>query len=382
MKELLRLFLKLGIIGFGGPAAHIVMMRNEVVVKRKWMTDDEFLQMIGVTNLIPGPNSTEMSIYLGKVRKGYKGLILSGVSFILPAVLITSFFAVLYVRYGNLPEVQPYIYGIKPAIVAIIFSAIYPLGKASYKTLFLFLLGLLCLIASLAGLHELVIMALGGVICLIFEILSGTLKSHNHDQFKKNPDNGIKNNVGLLSLFVASGPVSSITLSKLFFLFLKIGSILYGSGYVLFAFLKSDLVESGWLTMLQLNDAIAVGQMTPGPLFSSVTFIGYLLHGWEGAIVSTIGVFLPSFIFVALLSEFFNKLHDSPYFMSFMKGIIASSVALIAAVGITLVNTSIYDWKTTAIGLVAFTVLFVFKNLNNAFIVVGGAFAGYMLNFV
>lgn len=381
MRELLRLFLKLGIIGFGGPAAHIVMMRHEVVVRRKWMTDEEFLQMIGVTNLIPGPNSTEMSIYLGKIRHGFKGLMLSGISFILPAVLITFLFAVLYVQYGSLPEVQPYIYGIKPAIIAIVFSAIFPLAKASYKTLFLLMLGLLSLIASLVGVHELIIMAVAGVICLLVDNISGATGKEQFTRFKKKPGKGGMH-YGFVSLFMAAAPASSLSLTKLFLLFLKIGSILYGSGYVLFAFLKSDLVDTSLLTLIQLNDAIAVGQMTPGPLFSSVTFIGYLLRGWEGALVSTIGVFLPSFLFIALLSEFFNKLKDSTYFMSFLRGIIASSVALIAAVGISLAQTSIYDWKTITIAVISFAVLFVFKNLNNAFIVIGGALTGYLLNFV
>lgn len=356
LKNIFLQFLKLGIIGFGGPAAHIALMRNEIVGKRKWLAEDDFLDLLGIVNLIPGPNSTEMAIHIGKVKGGGKGLIIAGLSFILPAVILTWIIAVLYTRYGSLPEVQPFLYGIKPAIIAIIISAVWPLAKTSYKSYLLVIVGILSFVLSIVGINEIYIMA-GAGLFMIFTLLMRKTKTM------------------LLS-------VTILPLSKIFFIFLKIGAILYGSGYVLFAFLETDLVTTGLITRAELTDAIAVGQMTPGPVFSSVTFIGYLMKGWQGALVATIGVFLPSFLFIALLSGVFNRLKASPLFRTFLNGVIASSVSLIAAVALILSRESITDWRTAFIGILALFVSLVFKNLNSAFIVIGGSVAGYILNFI
>lgn len=355
MKKLITLFLKLGVIGFGGPAAHIAMMRQEVVIRKKWMTDEEFLHLIAVTNLIPGPNSTEMSIIIGKKQRGLKGLLFSGLAFIVPAVIITYIISVLYVRYGSLPSVQPFLLGIKPAIIAIIISAVLPLAKSSFRSPVLIIIGITAFILSLLGVHEILIMAGGGLLMIMLHF-------------------ACKNNI-LLS-------VAALPLSKLFFIFFKIGAILYGSGYVLFAFLETELVDTNLITSQQLADAIAVGQMTPGPLFSSVTFIGYILNGWQGAFIATLGVFLPAFIFIALLDRLFARFSASAVFRAFLNGVIAASVALIASTGITLGVDAVTDWQTALIFVAALVVTFFFKSVNSAFIVVGGAFTGYLLYLV
>lgn len=379
MKQLFLFFLKLGIIGFGGPAAHIAMMRNELVDRKKWMTNEHFLSMAGIVNLIPGPNSTEMAIFIGKERGGWKGLLIAGVCFILPAVIFTYILAFLYVKYGNLPQLQPFLYGIKPAIIAIIITAVIPLAKSAYSSYVLILIGLMAFILSVIGINELIIMVVAGTI--YFLIRAVNIKDLTNSS-KSNPLRKSKN--GISPLLVSSGillPKSlvSITTLKLFLIFLKIGAILYGSGYVLFAFLETDLVQTGLITKTQLTDAIAVGQMTPGPVFSSVTFIGYLLKGWQGALVSTIGVFIPSFLFVTLLSGFFERLKSNQLFMTFLAGVIASSVALIAAVALSLGKSAIIDWRTALIALGSLMVSFLFKQVNSAFIVVGGAVTGYLL---
>lgn len=366
IKRLASLFLKLGIIGFGGPAAHIAMMRNEVVVRHKWMTDDDFLDLVGITNLIPGPNSTEMAIHIGKVKGGYRGLLVAGLAFIIPAVILTFILAVLYSAYGMLPQVQPWIYGIKPAIIAIIFSAVFPLAVKAFKNRLLQVIGVVSFVLPFLGFHEIWIMLSAGLIYLAFT------------QFKE-PNTSLKSYLMLPLILVARFPEAAVSNTRLFFIFLKIGSILYGSGYVLFAFLDTELVETGILTKLQLTDAIAVGQMTPGPVFSSVTFIGYLLQGWQGALISTIAIFLPSFIFIALLSNVFEKLKSSPQFMAFLAGVNVSSVALIAAVGINLGMESIYDWRTLLIALVSLAVAFFIKQVNSALIIVGSAVMGFLL---
>lgn len=355
LKNLFLLFIKLGVIGFGGPAAHIAMMRQEIVARRKWMSEDEFLDMIGIVNLIPGPNSTELAIHIGKTQGGWKGLLISGLSFIIPAVVITFIFAVLYEQYGQLPSVQPFLYGIKPAIIAIIISAVWPLARVSFKSSLLLIIGILSFALALIGFKEIMIMAGAGIFMLAAYYLR-----HLRLNFT-------------LSLAV-------LPLSKLFFIFLKIGAILYGSGYVLFAFLETDLVNNGLLTRAQLADAIAVGQMTPGPVFSSVTFIGYISNGWQGALVSTVAIFLPSFLFIALFSGLFNKLKSSPVFRTFLNGVIASSVSLIAAVAINLGKDSIYDWRTVVISVMALFISFAFRNINSAYVVLGSSISGYILS--
>lgn len=371
LTEVAGLFLKLGVIGFGGPAAHIAMMQDEVVVRRKWISEQHFLDLIGATNLIPGPNSTEMVMHIGHEKAGLKGLIVAGLCFILPAVFITLGFAWLYKQYGQLPEIQPFIYGIKPAIIAIILAAIFPLAKRSLKSVELAILGMAALALSLIGFNEIVVMFGAGFLALaVTAMRSNQLKS------------GVHSFLPLALLQITHGTILSVTNLNLFLIFLKIGAILYGSGYVLFAFLDAELVTAGLLSRQQLIDAIAVGQFTPGPLFSSVTFVGYQINGWTGAAVSTIGIFLPSFVFVALLNPLVRKMRNSSLFSSFLDAVNVASVAIIVAIGYEMGRENITDWRTIVIGILSIAITFGFRKANSALVVLGGAIVGYLLTFL
>jgi chromate transporter len=367
LQDIAKLFLKLGIIGFGGPAAHIAMMKDEVVDKRKWMTEQHFLDLIGATNLIPGPNSTEMAIHIGHEKAGWRGLIVAGLFFILPAVFITGIFAWLYKQYGQLPEVQPFVYGIKPAIIAIILSAIYPLAKKSLKSTELGIIGTFVLLCSLLNFNEIYLMFGAGLVALLIT-------------FIRNKKLKNMNSIFPVSFFqLTTTVIPSASNSKLFLIFLKIGAILYGSGYVLFAFLDTELVSTGLLSRQQLIDAIAVGQFTPGPVFSSVTFIGYQINGFYGAVVSTIGIFLPSFVFVALLNPLVKKMRNSELFSAFLDAVNIASIAIIISVCYAMGKDTITDWKTIIIAILSILFLFGYKKTNSAFVVLGGALLGYLL---
>lgn len=368
-KEIAKLFLKLGFIGFGGPAAHIAMMRDEVVIKRKWMSEQHFLDLLGATNLIPGPNSTEMAIHIGYDKGGWKGLIIAGLCFILPAVFITGIFAYLYNLYGQLPEVQPFIYGIKPAIIAIILAAIYPLAKQSVKSINLGLIGITVLLAAVFGVNEIYLMFGAGLLAFGLH----TVQNRQNDT--------LQSIVPLTFLQIVQTTFWTTTNSKLFWTFLKIGSILYGSGYVLFAFLDTELVATGLLTRQQLMDAIAVGQFTPGPVFSSVTFIGFQINGLYGAIISTIAIFLPSFVFVALLNPLIRKLRNSKGLSDFLDAVNVASVSIIAAVCFTMGKETITDWRSITIALISGIIVFQLKKINSAFVVLGGSLLGYLFQF-
>ena len=367
IKKIIQLFLKLGFIGFGGPATHIAMMQQEVVLKRKWMSEQHFLDLLGATNLIPGPNSTEMAIHIGYEKGGWKGLLAAGLSFILPAVFITGIFAFLYQQYGQLPEVQPFIYGIKPAIIAVIIGAVYPLARKSLKSLFLVIVGIGVLTASLFNINEIYLMFGAGLLAVVFYSLASRKTST------------LQNVAPFLFLQLSGSSLFSDTTIRLFFIFLKIGAILYGSGYVLFAFLDTELVATGLLSRQQLTDAIAVGQFTPGPVFSSVTFIGYQINGFMGAAVSTIAIFLPSFIFVALLNPLMKKIRQSKMLSAFLDAVNVASVAIIASVCLAMGRETIYDSDTVIIALSSAFVVFRFKNINSALIVLGGALLGFVL---
>lgn len=370
LKDIATLFLKLGIIGFGGPAAHIAMMQDEVVHKRKWLSEQHFLDLIGATNLIPGPNSTEMAIHIGHEKAGWKGLVVAGLCFILPSVLITGFFAWLYKQYGQLPEFQPYVYGIKPAIIAIILGAVFPLAKKSLKSIELAIIGLMVLLCSLLQFNEIYLMFGAGFLALLLASIRNNRGNNAHNIFP------------LTALQITNTVVLSVSNLKLFWIFLKIGSILYGSGYVLFAFLDTELVATGILSRQQLIDAIAVGQFTPGPVFSSVTFIGYQINGLTGAIVSTIGIFLPSFVFVAFLNPLVKKMRNSKMFSIFLDAVNVASVAIIISVCFAMGKDTITDWRTIAITIVSIALTFGFKKINSAFIVVGGSLLGYILTLI
>jgi chromate transporter len=366
--EIAKLFLKLGVIGFGGPAVHISMMEEEVVRKRAWMSHAHFLDLVGATNLIPGPNSTEMTMHIGHERAGWKGLIVAGCCFIIPAVIITGFFAWLYQQYGQLPQLQPFIYGIKPAIIAVVVSLMINLGRKALKSIELGFVGVLAAVAVLAGFNEIYVLFGGGLIGILIYLIT-----------KKNSS---ANGVFPFVLLQISNANINLSHFKLFLTFLKIGSILYGSGYVLFAFLDAELVSKGLMTKQQLVDAIAVGQFTPGPVFSSATFIGWQISGASGAIAATVGIFLPSFLFVALLNPLIPKLRKSKVMSAFLDTVNIVSIAIILSVIVEIGRLTLSDWRTIAIAVISFIVTFYFKKLNTAFIIFGGALLGYALSFV
>lgn len=365
--EIAKLFFKLGSIAFGGPASHIAMMEDEVVNKRKWMTSEHFLDLVGATNLIPGPNSTEMTMHCGHERAGWKGLVVAGICFIFPAVVITSIFAWLYKQYGQLPEIEPFIYGIKPAVIAIILMATYRLGQKAIKNKELAALGIITTIACFFGLNE--IIALFG--CGLLGLIVYLSKKNSHNL----------NTILPFILFNGLNPVN-IGSFKIFLTFLKVGAILYGSGYVLFAFLDTELVANGWLTRQTLIDAIAVGQITPGPVLSTATFIGWQMNGVTGALAATIGIFLPSFIFVLILNPIIPKMRKSKSVSSFLDAVNVGAVALIFVVCIEMGKESLTDWKTSLIAITSVIFVFYFKKINSAFIVLSAAIAGYILSLI
>ena len=367
LKEIASVFFKLGSIGFGGPAAHIAMMEEEVVNKRKWMTQEHFLDLVGATNLIPGPNSTEMTMHCGHERAGWKGLVVAGVCFIFPAVIITFVFAWLYQKYGQLPAVEPFIYGIKPAVIAIIIMAAFRLGKKAIKNKELAVLGILTLIACLLGVNEIIALFGCGLLGLALYYV------------KKNTG-ALKSFVPML-LFQLTDPTKIGTL-KIFLTFLKVGAILYGSGYVLFAFLDTELVANGWLTRQALIDAVAIGQITPGPVLSTASFIGWQINGITGAIAATVGIFLPSFLFVLLLNPLIPKMRRSKIIGAILDAVNVAAVALIIAVCIQMAKDTLVDWRTMLIGVLSLITVFVFKKTNSAFIVLGGAIIGYVLTLI
>ena len=354
LKEISLLFLKLGSISFGGPAAHIAMMENEVVRKRGWMSHQHFLDLVGATNLIPGPNSTEMTMHCGYEQRGWKGLFVAGASFIAPAVLITGIIAWLYQLYGTLPDAEKYIYGIKPAVIAIIANAAIPLGKKAFKNITLIFLGLAVLIATLFGINEIYALFAAGA-------------------------------AGVLLYFGKSAKEKTLSIVpglQIFLLFFKTGALLYGSGYVLFAFLDAELVATGLLSREVLIDSVAAGQFTPGPVLSTATFIGWQMGGITGSLLATLGIFLPSFLFVALLNPLLPRLKKSKIFSAFLEAVNAASVAVIITVCIKMGMDALTDWKSTVIAVLSMASLLYFKKLNSAFIVLGGALAGYLLYFI
>jgi chromate transporter len=367
LKEIAKLFLKLGIIGFGGPAAHIAMMRQEVVIKKKWISEQHFLDLIGATSLIPGPNSTEMAIHIGREKGGWKGLLVAGICFIMPAVLITGVFAYFYKKYGQQPEAQAFLYGIKPAIIAIILAAIYPLAKKSIKTTLLGIIALATLALSLLKYNEIYILFGAGLLALLYS------------KFKSRQTLSL---IPLTFVQIAKTTLVTATNWNVFLIFLKIGAILYGSGYVLFAFLDTELVSTGLMSRATLVDAIAIGQFTPGPVFSSVTFIGYQINGLQGAIIATIAIFIPSFLFVALLNPLVKKMRNSPSIAIFLDAVNVASVAIIVSICWQMGRDSVSNWQTLLIAITSVVVTFGYPKVNSAFIVLYGALTGYLLSFL
>jgi chromate transporter len=364
VKEVAALFLKLGLTAFGGPAAHIALMHDEVVKRRKWIDDQHFLDLLGATNLIPGPNSTEMAIHIGFVRAGWRGLIAGGACFILPAMLIVMALAWVYQTYGATPQATALLYGVKPVVIVIIVQALWGLGQKAIKGALTSIVGAAVLVLYFLGVNEIALLVAGGLVVMLAQNLR-----------RFNPPRA--------ALFIpfAGLPAFAIPgfdLPILFFTFLKIGSVLYGSGYVLLAFLRADFVTRlGWLTDQQLLDAIAIGQVTPGPVFTTATFIGYILGGIPAALLATLGIFLPSFIFVAVSNPFIPRLRNSPWASGLLDGVNVASLGLMAAVTLQLGYASLADPLTILIALVSAALLFRFR-VNSTWLVGGGAVVGLL----
>ena len=340
LKQVAAVFFKLGLFAFGGPAAHIAMMEQEVVTKKKWMTREHYLDLIGATNLIPGPNSTEMTMHCGYQRAGKKGLFVAGISFIFPAVFITAILGYVYVRYGALPQVQPFIKGLQPAVMAIIASAVIKLGKKAVKNWELAMLGALFLVASLLGLNQILVMLVGGVLGMCYFFIRSKTWQKTHTI------------APLFMVFIFSEIGSKLSALGIFLKFLKVGSILYGSGYVLFAYLDTELVTTALLSQKQLIEAIGIGQFTPGPVLSTATFIGYQLGGFWGAVWATAGIFLPSFLFVWLLNPLIPKMRKSKVLGYFLDSVNVAAVSIMFAVLITISQQTLVDWQAAFIALV------------------------------
>jgi len=368
LREIFSLFMALGVSAFGGPAAHIALMQKEFIDKRKWMTSQHYLDLIGITSLVPGPNSTEMVMHVGKERGGVAGLFIAGISFILPAVLITLGIAFLYKEYGKLPMVAPWVYGIKIGVIALIISAVIKLAKKAVKNWFLGILGCTAVIAGLLGLHEILIILGAGLINLGLK------------QFKFIPSFIIP-----LTIFgsMSSSRLESMTSLKIFLVFLKMGSILFGSGYLLFAYMDTELVEGlGWITRDQLTEAIAIGNITPGPVLSTATYVGYELDGFSGAALATAGIFLPSFLIILIISPFIPKLRNSSGARSLINGINIGALAMMTVVTYKLGLEMLIDWKSMLI-LTAATVVMIFYSKINTFIFVGAcSVLGFLLTLV
>jgi chromate transporter len=373
LKQVAWLFLKLGTIAFGGPAAHIAMMEDEVVRRRRWLARDEFLDLLGAANLIPGPNSTELAIHIGHRKARWTGLLIAGICFILPAWLIVTALAWVYVRYGSLPQADALLYGVKPIIIAVILQALWGLGKAALKTRVLMAVGAAGILLGFLGINELMILFGAGIAVGLGSWLTHQRKGSRHYFLSF---------IQILPLAQMTAKASTAAVSfglwPLFFFFLKVGSVLFGSGYVLLAFLRADLVEGWhWLTEGQLLDAIAVGQVTPGPVFTTATFIGYMLGGFSGAVVATIGIFLPAFFFVAVSGPLVPRIRGSVTAGAFLDGVNAASLSLMTVVTWQLGRTALLDWLTVALLAVSLILLIRFQ-LNSAWLVAGGALVGLL----
>jgi len=359
--ELARLFLRLGVTAFGGPAAHIAMMHDEVVMRRGWVSNDRFVDLVGATNLIPGPNSTELAIHLGWDRARGRGLVVAGVCFILPAAVIVGVLAWVYVTYGDTPALEGVLYGIKPVVIAIVAQALIKLVPAVAKTVLLGLLAAATLVAYLAGINELVLLVAGGALAAGLHLARS-----------------MQTRVSLwwpLPL-AALAARADVGLGQVFWVFLRIGAVLYGSGYVLLAFLQGELVDHrGWITSQQLLDAVSIGQVTPGPVFTTATFVGYLTAGGWGAVVATVGIFLPSFLFVLLLTRVVGWMRANPTFGAALDGVNAAAIALMAGVSLQLAGDAVVDVLTLAIAAAAGLLLWRTR-LNSAWLIAGGAAIG------
>jgi len=386
LRELALLFLRLGATSFGGPAAHIALMEDEVVTRHKWLSRQQFLDLSGATNLIPGPNSTELAIHIGKHRAGWPGLIVAGAAFIFPAVLIVLALAWAYERYGSLPQMRWLLYGVQPVVIAIVAQALWKLARTALHGIFPIVVALVTITLIAAGINEVTVIALAAGVGLI----AGWLTQRSKPQTEISPttddaDPSPEPPTSLPAIILLGSPavLAAPTLTGIFLVFLKIGSVIYGSGYVLLAFLRADLVERlHWLTDQQLVDAVAVGQMTPGPVFTTATFVGYQIAGVPGALAATVGIFLPSFLFVGFLSLIMERLRDSPMMRVFLDSVNAASLALMAVVTFELLRIAVIhdqrlDLFTVAIALGTLALLLL-SRVNSAWLIAGGAVLGWL----
>jgi chromate transporter len=382
--ELAVVFSKLGITAFGGPAAHIAMIDDEVVKRRQWMSRAQLLDLLGITNLIPGPNSTELAIHIGLERAGWMGLLVAGTCFILPAMLIVWALAAIYVQYQTIPQVDWLLYGVKPVIIAIILQALWKLGKSAIKNVQTLGAGPIGVVLFYLGVNEILLLLLTGFVVMLI----------SHWQIPKNDRNALfflpvsslianlPSNWTIASVPTTLAAAGSPTWLSIFLFFLKIGAVLYGSGYVLLAFLQQELVDRlHWLTSQQLLDAVAIGQITPGPVFTTATFVGYLLAGHAGAIAATIGIFLPAFALVALVRPWVTKLRRSPQVSGFLDGVNVASLGLMVVVTWQLGRTAIVDWLSAAVAIASCIVVFRYK-INSAWLVVAGGLIGILAKIV
>ncbi len=373
LSELALLFLRLGTTAFGGPAAHIAMMEDEVV-RRGWLSRAQFLDLLGAANMIPGPNSTEMAIHVGFLRAGWPGLLVAGTCFILPAALMVTLLAAAYVRFGALPQALAVLYGVKPVVIGVIVQALWRLGQTAVKTPALAVVGLAAALLNAGGGDELLVLFGAAVVVGVADAIR-----------LRRPNGGLAGlplytGASVATALSAGATVAApVGLLPVFLFFLKVGSVLFGSGYVLLAFLRADLVQHwGWLTEAQLLDATAVGQVTPGPVFTTATFIGYLLKGPTGALVATLGIFLPAFIFVAASAPLLPRLRRSPRIGAFLDGLNVGSLALMAVVTWQLARAALVDAPSCALGVAA-TLLLVRFRVNSVWLVLGGAVVGLLV---
>ncbi len=369
LREVALLFLKLGAFSFGGPAVYVALMHHETVHRRHWIDEQRFLDLLGATNLIPGPNATEMAIHLGLIRAGWRGLIAAGTLFTLPGMAATLLVAWAYVTYGSIPEVGWVLYAVKPVVIGIVIEALWNLSRKGIKGPTTAAVGIGIMILYLLGFNEIALLFGGAAVVLLFY---GGRRFMRHNLF------AVASIPALLQISSSALNAAVLPFSQtaLFFSFLKIGSVLFGSGYVLLAFLRSEFVVNlGWLTNQQVLDAVVAGQITPGPVFSSATFIGYLVGGWPAALLATLGIFLPSFLFVGLLSRILPFVRKSPWAATFLDGVNAASLGLMAGVTVQLGQTALIDIFTVALSLITLFVIFRFR-INLVWLILGGGLLG------
>ncbi len=399
LSELARLFLKLGTISFGGPAVFTAIMEEEVVGRRGWVSHEDFLDFISTTNLIPGPNAVEMAAHIGYRRAGMLGSLVAGISFALPAVVVTIACAWCYVRFGAMPQVESLLHGIKPAVLVVLFAAVWRLAKKAMATRPLALIGITVAVASLGDLDEVLVLLLGAVLgMLLLQWLDGNKISSQDSETDKTPGSDSTNShkavPALLSLSAtkaatatAAAATTAVSLWKLGLFFLKVGAVLYGTGYVLVAYLEGGLVDGyGWLTRQELIDAVAIGQLTPGPITSAVAFVGYLIAGLPGAIVASVAVYTPGFLFIRIIHPLIPRLRRSSWTSHFLDAVGAASIGLMGAVGLSLTSDAVTKWQTgdipwwTALIAVAAAIASFHPKTTPAKLIIAGGIAGALFS--